>query len=819
MAGFGLALVLMLLIAFVAHRSIVGLVERVRSVDHSHLVLEASEEAFSQLHVAVSSQRAYLLTADDSLLAPYERAVEKLAEELARLRSLTADNPQQQRHLERLAPLIAERMAILREGIEDRRRTPAPQAFPDRELVVRGESLTVRARALLAEVQGDEEVLLRQREVESQEGTKLAIAVVLIGSAASAAMLLAAFGLLRREIGQRLRAEAALRRHAEEIEDLYQKAPCGYHSLDADGRIVRINDTGLAWLGYTREEVEGKMRFSDLCLPASAKTFVRHFPVFKTTGAVSGLDFDLRHKNGTMLSVSLSATVIRDADGEYIASRSTLFDVSERKRAERERDRIFELSHDLICVADASGHFRRVNPSWERTLGFTIEELQAAPFLDFVHPDDRAATTTVFEDLIARGLRVVSFENRYRCKDGSYRVLLWNATPVPGEGLIYSSAHDITERKLALQEMDAQAKALGDLKAALDMHSIVAITDSKGKITFVNDKFCAISKYSREELVGQDHRIINSGFHPKEFIRDIWRTIGQGRSWKGEIKNRAKDGSLYWVDTTIVPFLKPDGKPFQYVAIRTDITERKRSEDALRVAKLVAEATNKELEAFSYSVSHDLRAPLRAIDGFSHAVLDDYGHVLDDAGKRHLEKVRNAAQRMSGLIEDLLKLSRISRMQLKREHVDLGALAAQVIERLRSAEPVRQVVVVIADGLEASGDAGLLRILLENLLGNAWKYTGKRESAKIEVGRAVVDGQAAWFVRDNGAGFDMAYADKLFGAFQRLHRPEEFEGTGVGLATAQRIVRLHGGRIYAESVVDEGATFYFSLGPEGGSKR
>src|SRR6266540_3795035 len=228
-----------------------------------------------------------------------------------------------------------------------------------------------------------------------------------------------------------------------------------------------------------------------------------------------------------------------------------------------------------------------------------------------------------------------------------------------------------------------------------------------------------------------------------------------------------------------------------------------------RTAQL--EATNKELEAFSYSVSHDLRAPLRSIDGFSLALLEDYGDRLDAHGQDYLQRVRAATQRMAQLIDDLLGLARVTRSELRHEHVDLSALTAAIVGEFQRAYPDRQVEVDIAPGLVAHADTRLLHVVLENLLGNAWKFTVKCPCARIEVGAVPCDGQVAYFVRDNGAGFDMAYADKLFGAFQRLHAMTEFSGTGIGLATVQRIIHRHGGRVWAEAAVEQGATFYFTV--------
>ncbi|HEX5221697.1 MAG TPA: ATP-binding protein [Verrucomicrobiae bacterium] len=371
-------------------------------------------------------------------------------------------------------------------------------------------------------------------------------------------------------------------------------------------------------------------------------------------------------------------------------------------------------------------------------------------------------------------------------------------------------------------QLKATLKEIGDLKAALDEHAIVAVTDPQGKIIYVNDKFCAISKYAREELLGQDHRIINSGFHPREYIRDLWMTITRGRVWKGEFRNKARDGSFYWVSTTIVPFLNEQGKPRQYVSIRTDITERKQAEQKVQelnaeLERRVRERTrqlevaNKELESFSYSVSHDLRAPLRAINGFAGILSENFGSQLPEEARRCLDRIRNGGQRMNALIDDLLAFSRFGRQALNRKSIDPAAVVHAALEELRPQCDGRLMEWKLQPLPFCQADPALLKQVWVNLLANAIKYTRDRKPAVVEVGCLRESNEAIFFVRDNGAGFDMQYADKLFGVFQRLHRSDEFEGTGVGLAIVQRIVQRHGGRIWAEAQPEKGATFYFTI--------
>jgi len=281
------------------------------------------------------------------------------------------------------------------------------------------------------------------------------------------------------------------------------------------------------------------------------------------------------------------------------------------------------------------------------------------------------------------------------------------------------------------------------------------------------------------------------------------------------------DGPHTYV-TVKFPLIGEDGAAYAVCGISTDITGWKQAEEEARLlaAELETrvrnrtaelEASNKELDAFAYTVSHDLRAPLRSLHGFSQALQDDYTDRLDDTGREYLRRLQANVARMGHMIDDLLNLSRSTRVELGRRDVDLGPIADEVAEELATVDPKRQVTVVVRDGLHTHADPQLLRLLLQNLIGNAWKFTGRNSHPVIEVDQCEREDQTFFVVRDNGAGFDMRYADKLFTAFQRLHPAAEFEGTGIGLAIVARIVRRHGGRIFAEAVPDQGASFYFSL--------
>jgi light-regulated signal transduction histidine kinase (bacteriophytochrome) len=288
-----------------------------------------------------------------------------------------------------------------------------------------------------------------------------------------------------------------------------------------------------------------------------------------------------------------------------------------------------------------------------------------------------------------------------------------------------------------------------------------------------------------------------------------------------------RDGGRVNVAWSNVATNDVDGAVLEVTSLGIDVTERRRAEDEVRrlnaeLERRVAERTaqlvaaNQELEAFAYSISHDLRAPLRAIDGFSAMVLEDAGETLLAEDLEHLGRVRAGVQRMGLLIDEILALSRVTRQQINTEEVDITSCAEEILRELAEAEPARRVDTVVAPGLRARADATLLRVILVNLLSNAWKFTSKHETACIEVGGTDGGGEPAFYVRDDGAGFNAAHAARLFGVFQRMHTADEFEGEGIGLATVQRLVARHGGRVWAEAEVEKGATFYFTLPRAGG---
>ena len=534
---------------------------------------------------------------------------------------------------------------------------------------------------------------------------------------------------------------------------------------------------------------------------------------------------------------------VRERTAELSTTNASLQDeIAERRRTEEERDRFFTLSLDLLCVAGTDGYFKRVNPAWEKTLGLRAEDLLSKPWIEFVHPDDRAATTAASERL-ARGVDLVYFENRYRCQDGSYRMLAWSCpAPSPGQTVMYAAARDITDRK-RLEQVHLQFRALFE-----SLPGLYLVLTPDLAIVAVSDAYLKATMTKRDEILGRKffdvfpdnpadptadgasnlraslERVRRSGVTETMAIQryDVRRPDGifEERYWSPVNSpvfgvDRRLEYIIHRVEN-VTEFVKRKPTPVSDERALRERMEQMEAEifqssQEVKAANAQLRTANKELEAFSYSVSHDLRAPLRGLDGFSQALLEDYGDKLDLNGKHLLQRIREASRRMDRLIEDLLNLSRLSRTELNREPVDLSGLARDVADELHRLEPQRRVEMHIADDLKAEGDPRLLRVALENLLGNAWKYTAKRPQAMIEFGRNEANGNSSFFVRDDGVGFDMQYVGKLFAPFQRLHGMNEFPGTGVGLATVQRIIHRHGGRVWVQAEVNKGATFYFTL--------
>ena len=495
--------------------------------------------------------------------------------------------------------------------------------------------------------------------------------------------------------------------------------------------------------------------------------------------------------------------------------------------------RLFETAQDGILILDAdTGQVVDANPFMKDLLGYSQEEFLGRKLWEIGPFKGSAASKIAFAELQLKD-RIRYEALPLETKDGR-RVeveFISNAYLVDKKQLIQCNIRDITERKRAEEELKASLKEVNDLKAALDEHAIVAMTNPQGKITYVNDKFCTISKYSREELLGQDHRIINSGYHSKQFIGELWTTIAHGNVWHGEIKNCAKDGSYYWVDTTIVPFLNEDGKPRQYVAIRADITERKRAEEEIRSlnaglerrvaertielqsAKEQAESADRMKSAFLANMSHELRTPLNGIIGFSEFLIDGKTGALTAKQTEYVTDIFNSGRHLLQLINDVLDLAKVEagKIDLHPETFSVGEAIKEVcsaIEPMAQRKRLAISVKVEPSADEVTLDKQKLKQVLFNLLSNAVKFTEDGGSVNI-IGDLYDETRLRLQVRDSGIGIKPEDLDKLFFEFRQLDSgvARRHQGTGLGLALTKRIVEFQNGTIEVESKPGKGSTF------------
>lgn len=584
-------------------------------------------------------------------------------------------------------------------------------------------------------------------------------------------------------------------------------------------------------LGYDDEqEFRLMFQFSSALHPDDRDRALAAMDAAKLRHARFDESYRLRCRDGSYRWFRGRGQAQWDEGGAAYRFAGSLSDISAQKLAEealRESEETFFYavrgSSDGIWDWDIAHNRYYVSPRYRELLGYSEAEMPNArtSFLEVVHPEDRPRV----EEAVRQHFRdrtPYDVKYRMRHKDGGYRWFrgrgqaVWNAD---GRVIRFAGASsDIEEQKRA---EDSIRSLLAEQQALLD-NVLVGIVYVKDRvIQRCNRRFEELFGYEEGSMLGHTTELV---FPAREDFEAhgarAYAALGRGETYSVETRFRRKDGSLFWGFLTgrAIDPAHPQGGS---VWINLDITDRKLAEAEVRklnedleqrVRERTAELTaaNRELESFSYSVSHDLVAPLRAIDGFSRMIEEDYGALVDARGKGYIQRIRSGTQRMHQLIDDMLALSRVTRDEMRRENVDLSGMASLILNDLKQMHPEREVASRIAFDICVNGDPNLLRIALDNLLRNAWKFTASRP-ALIEFGTLRENDKSVYFVRDNGAGFDMKYAGKLFGPFQRMHRPQEFEGTGIGLAIVQRIIQRHGGRIWAEAAPEQGATFYFTL--------
>ena len=648
------------------------------------------------------------------------------------------------------------------------------------------------------------------------------------------------------DLSERQRWEEALRESEERFRNIADHSPVMIWLTEADGRCIWLNKPWYDFTGQAPEEGLG-LGWLDAVHPEDAQRSAEIFRNANARGEPFSFEYRLRRKDGIYRWCIDSAAPRFGAEGEFLGYVGSVIDITERKEAEdallkseAQWNAAIENFAEGAILATEDEQVIYWNPAAREMHGFNrpdefIEPLEKTPITFQLWTPDGGRLLELDEwpmRRIKRGETVRDLELGIRRPDqGWEKIFSYSGTMVEtagGERLIFLTCRDLTELRQAeqaLRESEEKYRAIFE-RAAVGMGRVLF---DDARWVEVNDAFCNMLGYSPEEMRATPWPQIT---HPEDIELDLVpfrrMTAGELESYSVEKRFIHKEGHLVWARLTLSLVRDPHGAPDYEIAIIENITARKEAEEALRrlteelerrVEERTAElsAANRELEAFSYSVSHDLRAPLRHIAGFVEMLEAASGEALDETGRRYVRIISDSARHMGQLIDDLLTFSRIGRTAMKIVPVGLDRLVEQSLRELAPEIKGRPIEWRIEPLPQVQGDPVLLRTVMTNLLSNALKYTRHRNPAVIEIGCRHEGGDVVCRVKDNGAGFDMRYADKLFGVFQRLHRAEEFEGTGIGLASVKRIVERHGGRVWAEGALDRGAAFHFTL-PSAGTE-
>jgi len=871
LGGFAVAMLLTSLLGFLSWHNAQQASKDSDSVSHTHEVISALEAALRHLVDVETAGRGFALSGHESYLEPFESGQLALVEDLETLRRLTADNSDQQQQLDILQEQALAKIKTSEALIAARRKQGAPPAGSQLDL---GKDIMDTARITIGGMEAAERRLLGERSEGTRAARHLTTLMTTLASTLGVAFLAVAGLSISRQIGisAQARAEviainadlerrviqrtAALGESEDRLSSVIQSAMDAIITTDAQQRILLFNAAAEKMFGCPAAEALGQpiTRFIPQRFHAAHSGHIKKFGEAGVTtramGALGAL-WAVR-TNGEEFQIEASISQIK-ASGKKLFT-VILRDVTERVHAEEVRERlaaVVESSDDAIISKTLEGTITAWNRGAERLFGYSPSEAVGESVRMLLPPERENEESDILAG-IRRGESVKHFDTLRIRKDGSHVDVSVTISPIrDSRGAVVGAskiARDITERRQAegaraaqTEELSRQSKELmrskqdlqvqtALLQSVLDnMSEGLVAADEEGNFTLWNPAAQKILGLGAAKIPSRDWSRHYGIFladtltpFPPEELPLAHAIRGETCSAEMFVRNTALPEGA-WIEVTGRPLTGADGMQHGGVVAFRDITQKKSAEKEIkklnealevRVAERTAqlEEANKELESFTYTVAHDLRAPLRHIAGFSGILVEEFSPVLNAEAQRYLHRIQEGTQKMGRLVDELLTLARVGRQPLSLQITGLNSIVQEVVVMLQPDVEGRQVEWKIADLPFVECDPALVRQVFQNLISNALKYSRPRSHAVIEIGQTLQNEQPVVFVRDNGVGFSMKYVDKLFGVFQRLHRAEDFEGTGVGLATVQRIIKKHAGRVWAEAELDNGATFYFTLG-------